>query len=127
MAAATQPAYLDVNYTTIAREERATSTKRRDESVAKVKFCLIVSTIRREIGVFPLSQMRLMLGSEHPHYLYIKKYLVNADEQADDEDDSSWNPETQSKSFTGVDGLEYEKFKAWASKFRGATSITQFL
>ena len=119
--------HLDVQYQTAARDERGTSLKRADEAASKIRFSLIVATRKHDMGIFSLAEMRLMLGSTHPHYLYIVKELVKADNQADDEDEPGWDASIHTKQFTGAEGLEYEIFKPWARKFRGAKSFTEYL
>ena len=124
------PTKINVTYKTVARDERGTSDKRAMEAANFIKFYMTFppdSGIEREIGVFTLAEMRLMLGSEHPHYTYIKTYLVNPDYQADDESEEGWDDSWDKKSFTGDDGLEIAKFSQWAKKFRGAKAVTDFL
>jgi hypothetical protein len=121
---------LDVKYKAVSRDERGTSNKRGEEASNLIKFHITYphgSNSDNEIGVFTSAEMRLMLGSEHPHYVYIKTYLVNPDYQSDDEDDAGWNPAHYSKAFTGEDGLALDRFTVWAKKFRGGKIITDFL
>lgn len=124
---ASQVTYIDVQYNTVAREERGTSLKRADEASGKIRFCIIHGGIPREIGVFTLAEMRLMLGSEHLHYKFIVEYLLNPDKQYDDEHAAGWDSTTHTKQYLGASGLNYSKFKEWSLKFRGAANVTQFL
>ena len=70
--------------------------------------------------------MRLMLGSNHLHYIKILTMLT-PEAQYDDEDSAGWPESSFSIDFSGTDGLEVDKFKPWASKFRGGRPFTELM
>ena len=119
-----QITHLDVKYKAFAREEFGTSKMREAHADALIEFNLIISGRQHSIGKFKLSEMRMMLGSEHAHYIAIVKNLADAYKGYDDVDDPANTLEgTEELTYTGSNGLEVTKFKNWALKYRGVSHM----